>query len=110
MTSALDEADRYIAQGYPKDALKILSSCEKKILSPMDAIGVYKRYVALDEKKSAEKILKASLKKNPKNLELNAVYVSFLKNGKRFDEAYKRSELLRGTKYGSLYSEFFFIQ
>ena len=108
MTSALDEADRYIAQGYPKDALKILSSCEKKILSPMDAIGVYKRYVALDEKKSAEKILKASLKKNPKNLELNAVYVSFLKNGKRFDEAYKRSELLRGTKYGSLYSEFFF--
>ena len=53
MTSALDEADRYIAQGYPKDALKILSSCEKKILSPMDAIGVYKRYVALDEKKSA---------------------------------------------------------
>ena len=108
MTSALDEADRYIAQGYPKDALKILSSCEKKILSPMDAIGVYKRYAALDEKKSAEKILKASLKKNPKNLELNAVYVSFLKNGKRFDEAYKRSELLRGTKYGSLYSEFFF--
>ena len=108
MTSALDEADRYIGKGYPKDALKILASCEKKILSPMDAIGVYKRYVALDEKKSAEKILKASLKKNPKNLELNAVYVSFLKNGKRFDEAYKRSELLRGTKYGSLYSEFFF--
>ncbi len=108
MTSALDEADRYIAQGYPKDALKILSSCEKKILSPMDAIGVYKRYLSLDEKKSAEKILKASLKKNPKNLELNAVYVSFLKNGKRFDEAFKRSELLRGTKYGSLYSEFFF--
>ncbi len=108
MTSALDEADRYIAQGYPKDALKILSSCEKKILNPMEAIGVYKRYAALDNKKSAEKVLKDNLKKNPKNLELNAVYVSFLKNSKRFDEAFKLSERLKGTKYGGLYSELFF--
>ncbi|MCR5045966.1 MAG: hypothetical protein K6A42_05270 [Treponema sp.] len=108
MTSALDEADRYITQGYPRDALKILSSCEKKILSPMDAIGVYKRYLALEEKKSAEKILKKSLKKNPENLELNAVYASFLKKDGRFDEAFKRSKILRGTKYGGLHSEFYF--
>lgn len=107
MTSALDEADRYIAQGYPKDALKILSSCEKKIMSPMDAIGVYKRYDALGQKKLAEKVLKDSLKKNPDNLELNAVYVLFLKNSNRSGDALKRSKLLRGTKYGGLYSELY---
>ena len=57
MTAALDEADRYIEQGYPRDAIKILSSCEKKILNPMEAVGVYKRYMALDQKKAAERIL-----------------------------------------------------
>lgn len=108
MTSALDEADRYIAQGYPKDALKILSDCEKKILSPMEAIGVYKRYLALDNKKAAEKTLKANLKKNPDNLELNAVYVSFLKKNGKFDEALKQSSILRGSKYGGLHSELYF--
>lgn len=107
MTAALDEADRYIAQGYPKDALKILASCEKRILNPMEAVGVYKRYLALDDKKAAEKVLKKSLKKNPNNLELNAVYAWFLdKNGKS-DEAFKRAALLRGTRYGSLYAEYF---
>ena len=105
ITSALDEADRYIAQGYPKDALKILSSCEKKILNPMEAIGMYKRYIALDQNKAAEKVLKTNLKKNPDNLELNAVYVSFLKNAGRQEEALKRAEVLRGTNYGGLYSE-----
>ena len=108
ITSALDEADRYIAQGYPKDALKILSSCEKRILNPMEAIGVYKRYLALDQKKPAENVLKKNLKKNPDNLELNAVYVSFLKNSERSGEAFKLSKILRGTKYGGLYSELLF--
>ena len=65
MTAALDEADRYIAQGYPKDALKILSSCEKRILSPMEAIGVYKRYMALDQKKAAEKIRRLKYSVHP---------------------------------------------
>ena len=108
MTSALDEADRYIAQGYPKDALKILGDCEKKIMSPMDAIGVYKRYLALDQKKAAEKILKNSLKKNPDNLELNAVCASFLKNSGKSAEAFKLAKKLRGSKYGGLYSEMSF--
>ena len=108
MTSALDEADRYIAQGYPKDALKILGGCEEKILNPMDAIGVYKRYLALDSKKSAEKVLAKNLKKNPDNLELNAVYVSFLKKIGKADEALKRAARLRGSKYGGLYSELYF--
>lgn len=107
MTAALDEADRYIAQGYPKDALKILASCEKKILSPMEAIGVYKRYCALDNKKAAEKVLKNNLKKNPDNLELNAVYAWFLDKAGRSDEAFKKAAALRGTNYGSLYSEYF---
>lgn len=110
MTAALDEADRYIAQGYPKDALKILANCEKKILSPMEAIGVYKRYIVLDQKKAAEKILKNSLKKNPDNLELNAVYTYFLDKAGKSDEAYKRAASLRGTKYGSLYAEYFLRQ
>ncbi len=109
MTYALDEADRYIEQGYPNDALKILSSCEKKIISPMEAIGVYKRYLALDKKKSAENVLKKNLKKNPNNLELNAVYVHFLKNQGRFDEALKRSNALKGTNYGGLRSELRFL-
>ena len=107
MTAALDEADRYIAQGYPKDALKILSDCEKRILSPMEAIGVYKRYRALDKTKAAEKTLKNSLKKNPDNVELNAVYTYFLDKTGKSDEAYKRAASLRGTRYGSLYAEYF---
>lgn len=107
MTAALDEADRYIAQGYPKDALKILSDCEKRILSPMEAIGVYKRYMALDKTKAAEKTLKNSLKKNPDNVELNAVYTYFLDKTGKSDEAYKRAASLRGTRYGSLYAEYF---
>ena len=107
MTAALDEADRYIEQGYPKDALKILSSCEKRILNPMEAIGVYKRYMALDQKKAAERILKNNLKKNPDNLELNAVYTYFLDKAGKSEEAYKRSASLRGTRYGSLYAEYF---
>lgn len=106
ITAALDEADRYITQGYPKDALKILSSCEKRILNPMEAVGVYKRYLALDQKKAAERILKNSLKKNPDNLELNAVYAIFLDRAGFYDKAFKRAALLRGTKYGSVYAEF----
>ncbi len=107
MTAALDEADRYIAQGYPNDALKLLRKYEKRILSPMEAIGIYKRYMTLDESKSAEKVLQESLKKNSDNLELNAVYVYFLKKNGRADEAVKYAKKLRGTKYGSLYSELF---
>ncbi len=110
ITAALDEADRYIAQGYPKDALKILASCEKKILSPMEAIGVYKRYLQLEQKKAAEKTLKNSLKKNPDNLELNAVYCNFLDKQGKSEEAFKRAALLRGTNYGSLYSEYYLRQ
>ena len=106
MTAALDEADRYIEQGYPKDAIKILSSCEKKILNPMEAVGVYKRYMTLDQKKAAERILKKSIKKNPDNLELNAVYAWFLDRNGKSDEALKRAASLRGTRYGSLYAEF----
>lgn len=60
ITAALDEADRYITQGYPKDALKILSSCEKRILNPMEAVGVYKRYLALDQKKPPKEFLKTA--------------------------------------------------
>ena len=108
MTSALDEADRYIEQGYPKDALKVLSDCEKKILNPMEAVGVYKRYAALDNKKAAERVLKKNLKKNPESPELNAVYVCFLKDSGRTEEALKLSKILRGSKYGGLYSELYF--
>lgn len=110
ITSALDEADRYIEQGYPKDALKILGDCEKRILNPMEAIGVYKRYIALDKKKAAEKILLKSLKKNPDNIELNAVCAAFLKNSGRTEEALQRARVLRDTKYSGLYSELRFMQ
>lgn len=107
VTASLDEADRYIAQGYPADALKVLRATEKKIISPMEAVGIYKRYARLDEKKRAEKVLQNALKKNPESLELNAVYSNFLKKAGRFSEALERAKILSGTRYGSVYAELY---
>ena len=106
--SMLDEADRYIAQNNPSDALKILNAVQKKIVSPMEAIGIYRRYVLLSEKKSGEKVIVKNLKKHPKNLELNAIYTAILKDAGEYEKAFSQSEILRGTKYSSLYAEMYF--
>ena len=103
----LDEADRYISQTQTDSALKILKKLEKKALNPLYAIGLYRRYMQLGESARAEKILTAALKRNPDNLELCAIYSSFLTRRGRLDEAFKLARPLAGTKYGSIYSEVF---
>lgn len=107
LISSLDEVDRYIAQGYPEDALKLLAKLQKKSVSPMEAVGIYKRYATLGEEKSAEKLLLRTLKKNPENLELNAVYVNYLKKQGDVEQAFSRAQILRGTRYNSLYAELY---
>ena len=106
--SSLDEADRCIAQNNPSDALKILNALQKKIISPMEAVGIYRRYNLLSEKKAGEKVILKNLKKHPKNLELNAIYTAILKEAGEYEKAFAQSEILRGTKYSSLYAEMYF--
>ncbi len=108
LISSLDEVDRYIVQNNPSDALKILAQLQKKTVSPMEAVGIYKRYVLLSEKKSGEKVIVKNLKKHPKNLELNAIYTAILKDSGEYEKAFSQSEILRGTKYSSLYAEMYF--
>ena len=107
LISSLDEVDRYIAQGYPEDALKLLTKLQKKTVSPMEAVGIYKRYATLGEEKYAEKLLLRTLKKNPENLELNVVYVDFLKKQGDFEQAFSKAKILKETRYASLYSELY---
>lgn len=97
--------DILISDSQIKEALGELKKAEKLVYDSWSYIGLYKRYIRLGEDKSAEKILQKALKKNEKNNELLAVYSQFLLQEKRYDEALKYSENLRGTKYGSLYSE-----
>ena len=59
----------------------------------------------LGETELSEKVLLKALKNNSSNLELNAIYSQFLITNNRFDEAVKIAEILRGTKYGSIFSE-----
>ena len=87
------------------DAVKELKKIEKEVYDSWSYIGVYKRYIRIGENKRAEKIIKKALKKNSHNQELIAVYSSYLLRHNRIDEAKKLSEELKGTKYGSIYSE-----
>ena len=97
--------DILIADNQFRDAVKELKKIEKQVYDSWSYIGVYKRYAQIGEDVKAEKILKKAIKKNSHNPELLAVYSAFLLRHARLDEAKKYSEELRGTKYGSLYSE-----
>ena len=97
--------DILIADNQFTDAVKELKKIEKQVYDSWSYIGVYKRYAQIGEDVKAEKILKKAIKKNSHNPELLAVYSAFLLRHARLDEAKKYSEELRGTKYGSLYSE-----
>ncbi len=97
--------DILIADNQFTDAVKELNKIEKQVYDSWSYIGVYKRYAKIGEDVKAEKILKKAIKKNSHNPELLAVYSAFLLRHTRLDEAKKYSEELRGTKYGSLYSE-----
>ena len=97
--------DILIADNQFSDAVKELKKIEKQVYDSWSYIGIYKRYAKIGEDKRAEKIIKKALKKNSHNPELAAVYSAYLLRHNRLDEAKKLSEQLKGTKYGSLYSE-----
>ena len=105
LTSQFDTIDALISQSQINDAIKLLKKTEKKAYDSWSYIGIYKRYNSVGESELAEKILKKALKKNGNNLELNAVYVNFLLHNDRVELAEKTGQKLKGTRYGSLYSE-----
>ncbi len=104
-TGKLDEIDALIEQGQDADALSELKKIEKKTYDSWSRIGIFRRYNELGETELAERVLRNGLRKNPKNPELSAVYAHFLLRNGRYDEAEKAAGCLRGTRYGSIYSE-----
>ena len=97
--------DILIADNQFADAVKELKKIEKQVYDSWSYIGVYKRYIRIGEDARAQKIITKGLKKNSHNPELLAVYSTYLLRHEKLDEAKKLSEELRGTKYGSIYSE-----
>lgn len=105
IASVLDQIDILINQNQFKDAERELDKISKKSYSSWTEIGIFRRYVQIQANAKAEKIILNSIKKNPKNDELNAVYTNFLLRNKRTEEALNAGKVLQGTKYGSIYSE-----
>ena len=105
LTSHFEMVDILIADNQFTDAVKELKKIEKQVYDSWSYIGLYKRYIQIGEDSRAEKIISKGLKKNSHNPELIAVYSNFLLRHQKLDEAKKLSEELRGTKYGSIYSE-----
>ena len=103
--SKLDEIDVYIAAGNTGDALNQLKKSEKTARSPMDFLGLYRRYLLLGENQKAENILVNSIKKHSSSLELKAVYVHHLLENNRITEALAYSKDLKDSEYASLYAE-----
>mgnify|MGYP002734756465 FL=1 len=104
-TSALDSVDAAVSQNSVEDALKSLKKLEKKAYASYEFLGIAKRYFFLGEAKLAERVLKKSLKKNPKNPELSAVYANFLLRKNRLEEAFQISLCLKDSRYSSIYAE-----
>ena len=105
LTSQFETIDSLIMQNQFSDAVKDLKKLEKSAYDSWVCIGIYKRYFQLGELELGEKILKKSLKRNSSNLELNALMTKLLLGKNRIDEALKFGKVLKGTDYGSIYSE-----
>ena len=105
LTSHFEMVDILIADNQFADAVKELKKIEKQVYDSWSYIGVYKRYIRIGEDARAQKIITKGLKKNSHNPELIAVYSTWLLRHEKLDDAKKLSEELRGTKYGSIYSE-----
>lgn len=105
VSSALEQIDILINQEQFKDAERELGKIEKKSYSSWIEIGIFKRYLKIGLSEKAEKTLVQAIKKNPKNNELNAVYVHFLLSNGRIDESLAAGKILSGTRYGSVFSE-----
>ena len=103
--SAVDEADVYIRNNQYTDALNALKKSERFANDPMSRLGLYRRYAKIGEKARAEKTLRKAAKKFSKSPEVLAVYGNFLLRQDRISEAEKITKPLRGTRYGSVYSE-----
>lgn len=103
--SALDSVDSAVSQNSAEDALRHLRKLEKKAYASYEYLGITKRYFSLGESKSAERVLKKGLKKNPKNPEVSAVYANFLLREKRLEEAFQISLCLKDSRYSSIYAE-----
>lgn len=105
VSSALDQIDILINQEQFKDAERELDKVEKKSYSSWIEIGIFKRYIKLNLLGKAEKTIVRAIKKNPKNIELNAVYAHFLLKNGRIEESLSVGKNLQGSRYGSVYSE-----
>ena len=103
--SKLDVIDVYITQMQYKDAINQLKKLEKDALSGYQRLGIIKRYFQLGENTNAEKFLEKSLKKLPNNEELLAVYVNYLLENNRIEEATPYANKLKNTQYSSLYAQ-----
>lgn len=105
ITAALDQIDILINQNQYQEAEKELSRLEKSAYGAWTAIGIFRRYCRMSLLEKAESSIVKSIKKNPENLELNAVYTNFLLRQNRISDAINSGKILQGTKYGSIYSE-----
>lgn len=105
VSSALDQIDILINQEQFKDAERELDKIERKSYSSWVEIGIFKRYSKMGLSEKAEKTIVRAIKKNPKNNELNALYAHFLLKNGRIEESLSVGKNLKGTRYGSVYSE-----
>jgi tetratricopeptide (TPR) repeat protein len=101
----MDEADRFIASGDAKSALKILNRLNRGSYSAKQRLGIYRRYDALGEFSAAETCLKKGLKDIPESDELSAVYAWHLLERGRTGEAAEAAKKLSGTRFGQLAAE-----
>lgn len=104
----LDMVDALVATGETSEAMSVLKKAEKSAYSSFARLSVYKRYVTLGDEKKAENVLVTGLKKIPGNPEISCVYAQYLLRTGKIEEALKISEVLKDTKYATVYSEAFF--
>lgn len=107
ISTELGFVDILIGQGKTKEAMELLQRTEKLASTPLESMGVYKRYVTLGESGRAEKALKKGLRKHKKDKQLLAVYGNFLLDQNKTKKALKVTKPLSGTEYGSIYAEAF---
>jgi len=107
ISTELGFVDILIGQGKTKEAMDLLQKTEKLASTPLESMGVYKRYVTLGETDRAESALKKALRRHKKDKQLLAVYGNFLLDQNKSKKALKVTKPLSGTEYGSVYAEAF---
>ncbi|MBR5866662.1 MAG: hypothetical protein IKZ04_02010 [Spirochaetaceae bacterium] len=101
----MDSVDVFISVADNSSAFKILKKSLKQANTPLQFLGIYKRYFKLGSMELAQKTLTNGLKKFPDNEELITVYTWFLYNQNEIDKALEQAQKLSGTKYVSILSE-----